>query len=236
MKKILYVLLAVLLFQSCSRNNYIVAPPFTSVNKVFLLEKGENLKAVNEKLGLEPFDIVNGGGDVLLCYYNYRVLERRIAILNPNDRKDDADANDLNMSSEKGQLYGEDFYTEWKRLYVFFEKGKMASYITSDGLKDANYITLVNGTIKLLTDNDLNFSHFSKVSNGANVLPSQVPAVKQENNKKPVDQNLSTGSVSEEKDRDIINNILFPVHHPIDFEKKNRAKKINNSGFKLRIF
>ena len=52
-------------------------------------------------------------------------------------------------------------------------------------------------------------------------------------NDPPTDLNLYPNSPGY---RLILNNILFPVHHPIDFEKKNRAKKINNSGFKLRIF
>ena len=57
-------------------------------------------------------------------------------------------------------MTGAKFYTEWKKLYVFFKDGKLASFITSDGLKDANYLMLVNGSIKLLSENDLDFSHF----------------------------------------------------------------------------
>ena len=58
-----------------SLNNSLIGymGPFT--NECF------HLSTVNDKLYVEPYDIVSGG-DIFLCYYNYRLLERKIPIAN----------------------------------------------------------------------------------------------------------------------------------------------------------
>ena len=78
---------------------------------------------------------------------------------------------------------------------------------------------LVNGSIKLLSENDLDFSHFSKNSNIN--LSGQI------------NQNSSNNL---DKDRDIIENMLFPVQYNKEFEFSRENNKIKNSDVKLRLF
>ena len=152
--KYLYLLLIALVISSCTSRNFVVAPSFTNVQKISSLEKDQNLQEVNNLLNVEPYDIVSGG-DIFLCYYNYRLLERKIPIANSNKNRSINDLDSQSLNSELSQITGAKFYTEWKKLYVFFKDGKLASFITSDGLNDANYLMLVNGSIKLLSEKDL---------------------------------------------------------------------------------
>ena len=216
--KYLYSFLIALMISSCTSRNFVVAPSFTNVQKISSLEKDQNLQEVNNLLNVEPYDIVSGG-DIFLCYYNYRLLERKIPIANSNKNRSINDLDSQSLNSELSQMTGAKFYTEWTKLYVFFKDGKLASFITSDGLKDANYLMLVNGSIKLLSENDLDFSHFSKNSNIN--LSGQI------------NQNSSNNL---DKDRDIIENMLFPVQYNKEFEFSRENNKIKNSDVKLRLF
>jgi hypothetical protein len=211
-----FILISIFI-SSCTSRNFVVAPSFTSVDKITLLEPGQNLNEVNGKLNVEPYDIVSGG-DIFLCYYNYRLLERKIPIANSNKNRSINDVDSLNLSSELSQTTGIKFYTEWKKLFVFFKDGKLVSFITSDGLNDANYLMLVNGSIKLLSENDLDFSHFSKNSNFN--LSGQV----------------NNSNNNSNKDRDIIENILFPINYKKEFDFKRKDNKVKNSNLNLRLF
>ena len=215
--KISNFILISIFISSCTSRNFVVAPTFTSVDKITLLEPGQNLNEVNGKLSVEPYDIVSGG-DIFLCYYNYRLLERKIPIANSNKNRSINDVDSLSLSSELSQTKGIKFYTEWKKLFVFFKDGKLVSFITSDGLNDANYLMLVNGSIKLLSENDLDFSHFSKNSNFN--LSGQV----------------NNSNNNSNKDRDIIENILFPINYKKEFDFKRKDNKVKNSNLNLRLF
>ena len=135
----------------CDPNSNIALHIFLERFATFLLSRLWPSHLLYNLLNVEPYDIVSGG-DIFLCYYNYRLLERKIPIANSNKNRSINDLDSQSLNSELSQITGAKFYTEWKKLYVFFKDGKLASFITSDGLKDANYLMLVNGSIKLLSD------------------------------------------------------------------------------------
>ena len=88
-----FILISIFI-SSCTSRNFVVAQSFTSVDKITLLEPGQNLNEVNGKLNVEQYDIVSGG-DIFLCYYNYRLLERKIPIANSNKNRSINDVDSL---------------------------------------------------------------------------------------------------------------------------------------------
>lgn len=147
-----------ILFSSCSQSKFVVAPPFTDVEKISKIESGQSVDDVNKKLGIKPYDVLYLKDGGLMCYYNYRLLDRKINI--DNSTKNRNSGSGATLSSKISQKVGEPFYTEWRRIYVNFQDGKLTNYVTDAGLEDANYIQLVNGTIRLLSKEDLSMENF----------------------------------------------------------------------------
>jgi hypothetical protein len=196
--------------QSCSRNTFVVAPPFTNVKKITQLTKGMTFTEVSTTLGIDPYDVVYTNETESLCYYNYRILDRKIPILNSTESQTESQIDSLNLSSDASQVYGKKFYSEWKKLYVSFKDGKLVNFISSTGLSEAKYILFVNGQIKLLSKKDLEFSHFSKT----NTLIYGAPAI-----------GTAVNASSSNKDTDVIENLLLPLNYDGTFKKNNESKK-----------
>ena len=160
--------IVVLTTVSCIQSKFIVAPPFTNVEKLSNIEIGQTKDDVNKALGIQPYDLLYLNEGSFLCYYNYRLVGRRVNIDNSiKNRNGGSD----HMSSNKSQTHGEPFYTEWKKVYVNFKDGKVTHYTTDAGLRNSSYIQLVNGTIKLLDKKDLKLENFyeSSISSGVNI-------------------------------------------------------------------
>ena len=196
--------------QSCSRNTFVVAPPFTNVKKITQLTKGMTFAEVSTTLGIDPYDVVYTNETESLCYFNYRILDRKIPVLNSIDSQTESQIDSLNLSSDAAQVYGKKFYSEWKKLYVSFKDGKLINFISSTGLSEANYILLVNGQIKLLSKKDLEFSHFSK----PNILTNGAAST-----------GTGANATSTNKDYDAIENLLLPLNYDGTFKKNTESKK-----------
>jgi hypothetical protein len=154
-----FLLLATgILFARCSQSKFVVAPPFTNVDKIAKIETGQSKDDVNNVLGIKPFDILYMNNGDYLCFYNYRLEERRINIDNSSKNRDSGSGSTL--SSEGGQTTGDAFYTEWRRVYINFKDNKVTHFTTDAGLEGANYIQLVNGTIRLLSKQELKVENF----------------------------------------------------------------------------
>ena len=151
---------------SCVQSKFIVAPPFTNVEKISNIETGQSKDDVNKELGIQPYDLLYLNNGDFLCYYNYRLVGRRVNI--DNSRKNQEKGSD-HMSSNKAQTNGEPFYTEWRKVYINFKDGKVTHYTTDTGLRNSSYIQLVNGMIKLLNKEDLKLENFHERNNGSGV-------------------------------------------------------------------
>lgn len=152
------VVLIGMLFTGCSQSKFVVAPPFTNVDKISKIETGQSKEDINTTLGIKPFDILYLNDGNFMCYYNYRLEERRINIDNSSKNRDTGSG--ATLSSDEAQTAGEPFYTEWRRVYINFKDGKVTHYTTDAGLRGANYIQLVNGTIRLLNKQELKIENF----------------------------------------------------------------------------
>jgi len=211
-KKLVFVLLiSVVLLEGCANKNFVVAPTFTNVKKISTLQMGQSLNEVNQSLGIYPFDVITLSEGDLICQYKYRIMERRIPMSNGGEFHRFTEADSMSLSSELAQTYGKVFYTDWKDLYVSFKGGKLVSYTTTSGLERANYILLVNGAIKLLKDKPLEFSHFTE-NNAMQFF---------------VDPKSSYGIGGDQKDRNIVDKILFPL------EKDGKFKTFGKSTTKF---
>lgn len=208
--KLLLFSTVILLSMSCSRRTFVVAPPFTDVKKILSLQNGMSMDDVNKNLGIDAYDVLflSGGGSV--CYYNYRLKDRKININNSIDPHDlSAESKDKNLSSDKGQTYGTPFFSEWKKLYCTFKDGKLTDFVSITGVEDANYLLLVNGSIKLLSSKPLEYSHFTKAT--PNYLFGG-------------DSKLGAGT-GDNKDRDIIDGVLFPLRNDGSFKASTPPRK-----------
>jgi hypothetical protein len=152
------LILSGFLITSCSQSKFIVAPPFTDVEKISTIETGQSKDDVNKTLGIKPYDLLYLNEGDFLCYYNYRLVGRKVNI--DNSIKNRTKGSGATLSSNKAQTAGEPFYTEWRKVYINFKDGKVTHYTTDAGLRNSNYIQLVNGTIKLLNKEDIKLNNF----------------------------------------------------------------------------
>jgi len=152
------LILSGFLITSCSQSKFIVAPPFTDVEKISTIETGQSKDDVNKTLGIKPYDLLYLNEGDFLCYYNYRLVGRKVNI--DNSIKNRTKGSGATLSSNKAQTTGEPFYTEWRKVYINFKDGKVTHFTTDAGLRNSNYIQLVNGTIKLLNKEDIKLNNF----------------------------------------------------------------------------
>jgi hypothetical protein len=200
-------LVLVMISAGCNMSKFVVAPPFTDVEKIGKVEIGKSYDEVNQSLGIKPYDVLYLNDGNQLYYYNYRLLERKINVT--NSRIKAVKGTNDNLSSQVAQTFGEPFYTEWRRLYVNFIDGKVANFTTDSGLKNANYIALVNGSIKLLSSTDLKLNHF--------FTPNQ-NMIFGENGNIIRNEDTQNGNLD-------IDKILFPLKYNGSFEP-NKSNKI----------
>lgn len=152
MKNCLLTCSICLLLSSCG--SIWIAPPYTDSEKIVALKPTMDIAAVNEKLGIPPFDIyhLQGDGNAVLVY-NYRLKNRRFLYGNENKRHDET-------SQTAGKLWYSD---ESYLVYVLFEEGKMKSLITDAGRDNSEGLLITNNTIQLLTKDELELYELAKM-------------------------------------------------------------------------
>lgn len=198
-----------LIMFSCAQSKFVVAPPFTDVEKITKLEVGQSKEKVNEVLGIMPYDILYLNDGNVVYFFNYRLLDRKIGI---DNSRENIEKNAKTLSSKESQTKGDIFYSHWKRLYICFKNNSLTHFVTDTGLEDANYLELVNGTIKLLNSKNLELNNF--------YVPSNV-----------VISNSSASNVSnsvENKSLDI-EKLLFPLDKHGRFLKTENLRKKQSS-------
>ena len=75
------LILSGFLITSCSRSRFIVAPPFTDIEKISTIETGQSKDEVNKALGIQPYDLLYLNEGDFLCYYNYRLVGRKVNVI-----------------------------------------------------------------------------------------------------------------------------------------------------------
>lgn len=224
--KFVFILsISMLILESCANKNFLVAPTFTNVKKISSLQLGQSLNDVNQVLGIYPYDVITLSEGDLICQYKYRIMERKIPLSNRGEFHRFTEADSLSLSSELAQTYGKVFYTDWKDLYVSFKGGKLVSYTSTSGFERANYILLVEGTIKLLKEKPLQYSHFGVSNFSSNTQLNMGDKAKKNTQFYLEGKPYNCSSALSDSSILDINKILFPLDKDGKFKSFGKTSK-----------
>ncbi len=136
MKKFLMLGLLPFLLDSCTVMKG-VAPPYTNMDKICMINMGMTLSEVNGVLGIEPYNVLHSQKDGTAIYlYNYRIKDRRVILPESEIKRKEL------VRSEKFQTGGETWYQiSPNSLYVVFKNGGVVGLYTDQGLDESNRIT-----------------------------------------------------------------------------------------------
>jgi hypothetical protein len=139
------------LLSSCSITKfYNYALPFTNVEKIISLNKGETISEVNSKLGINPYNVLHLSEDgSMVLIYHYRTQQRKLESKNfiqPEERQ-------AYLESDEYQNGGKLVYRlDVEKVCVFFRNGRMVSYITTDGFNSSEFQLYFNHQLKLISE------------------------------------------------------------------------------------
>lgn len=144
MKKLINLILLTILLSACS-SNYVILPQLTDVESILHLRKGMSMETVNDTLKAAPFDVLasSTNGNVVVQYqyrHPYRIF------LYKKDR---------DLLSKAAQRDGYKINMEVSQLFVSFYHGRLASYISSNGLKNGERILLTGNNLLIIDDENL---------------------------------------------------------------------------------
>ncbi len=139
--RLLILVLLVGLFSSCTMQKKM--PYYTEPALIINLKKGMSVSQVEATLQAPPFDVymVNKTGGSIFTY-KYRLKKRA---MNYSDE----------LNSANSQTAGTVTYDEASTLYVYYENGQLASYISDMGRKDGKQLLLSGNIIQLVNKDQL---------------------------------------------------------------------------------
>jgi len=153
-------LIGTLLFSSCAK---LVAPPYSTVEKIVRINPGMTAAEVSSTLGIPPFDLYHMAGDGSTVHlYFYKVKERKnkgCSLL----MKD-------YYSKEENLTVGNSYYTTEKKLYVLFQNGKVASLVTETGREDSEDLLVQNNTIQFIAKSNRHALNYEKLELGQQLI------------------------------------------------------------------
>lgn len=163
-KFILPVLIAtVALFTSCAK---MVAPPYSTVEKIAKINNGMTSSEVSSTLGIPPFDIyhMSGDGSTIHVYW-YKVKERK-------NKGCSLFMTDF-YNKEENLTVGNSHYTKEQRVYVLFQNGKVSSLVTDTGLENSVDLIVGNNTIQFVSKSGrhaFNYYNYEKLELGQQLI------------------------------------------------------------------
>lgn len=160
MKALLYAGAIALLMSSCAQ---MVAPPYTTVEKIARINPGMSYSDVSSTLGVPPFDIYHMSGDGSTVHlFNYKLKERR-------NKGCSLFMRDF-YSKEENLTTGSSFYTEEQKVYVLFDKGKVSGMVTDAGRDDSEDLLVQNNTIQFIAKNERHALLYEKLDMGESLI------------------------------------------------------------------
>lgn len=150
MKKILLLsFLASLLLNSCT---YWIVPQYTSVEKITKIQPGMTMDQVKATLGIPPYEVyhVQSDGSSVLVY-NYRQLDRKMVL--PSNAKKAADLKATEAAQTNGSAH---FKDKAQKIYVLFDKMKVKSMITTEGLNSSEFVLVKNNNLSVISKKEYN--------------------------------------------------------------------------------
>ncbi|MFA8300935.1 MAG: hypothetical protein ACEPOV_12280 [Hyphomicrobiales bacterium] len=100
---------------------------------------------VNTTLGIKPYNLLHRNDSTSLFVYNYKLKNREVDnIGNFNNY----------IHREKSQTEGDDWFVSPSKFYVLYEKERLSTLITQNGLENAEYLLLKNNNLFLVSQSD----------------------------------------------------------------------------------
>lgn len=158
--KNLFYLSAIVLFSSCAK---MVAPPYSTVEKIVRITPGMTASQVTTALGIPPFDIYHmSAAGSTVHIYNYKLKERK-------NKGCSLFMMDF-YAQEQNLTVGQTFYTKEQLLYVLFDKGKVSSLLTDAGRDDSVDLLVHNNTIQFIAKTERHALLYEKLELGQKLV------------------------------------------------------------------
>jgi len=160
MKRLLILLSFSSLLASCAQ---MVAPPYTTVEKIARVNPGMSYSEVATTLGIPPFDIYHMSGDGSTVHiFNYKLKERK-------NKGCGLFMKDY-YAKEDNLTTGGSFYTTEQKIYVLYNNGKLASMISDAGREDSENLIVQNNTIQFLAKTERHGLMYEKLDMGESLI------------------------------------------------------------------
>lgn len=152
MKRIGLVLGAVLVLgaTSCTSNQFLVSPPFTTTTEIANLTSGMTRAEAESALGIPAYEVLSMVDGDLWVSYNYRVASYLTPITNYANGLgvSGSDAQPVSVDSPAAKNQGTLQYGDWGVLYVLYSEGKLATTITQAGQGNSNDLEVLQASLK----------------------------------------------------------------------------------------
>lgn len=141
MKKVFTLLAATItvasLLTSCVST--VQVPKFASIEQVIDLKLGSSLPEVVSTLGSKPYNIYSNQKDGYVIYiYKYKLVERAVRPSLINYRGGETTGTEVYNSNEQN-------------LFLLFKEGKLESFVTTEGRKDAAAYIMIDNTLHTIS-------------------------------------------------------------------------------------
>lgn len=151
-KRFGFVLGALLLLgaTSCTSNQFLVSPPFTTTAEIANLAAGMSRAEAEGALGIPAYEVLSMVDGDLWVSYNYRVASYIAPITNYANGLSvgGADAQPVSVDAPSARNQGTLQYGDWGVLYVLYSDGKLASSITQAGQGTSNDLEVLQASLK----------------------------------------------------------------------------------------
>jgi hypothetical protein len=136
-----FLIVLLLFLSACKTSSVIQQSKFTSINNIIDLKINYTLNEVASTLGSKPQNVYSNQSEGYAIYtYNYKLIERKV--------------NPKLINKPGGETTGTEVYAGKEHtLYLIFKNGRLESYATTNGRKDANPLVLMNNTLYTITNN-----------------------------------------------------------------------------------
>lgn len=141
----------------------LVAPPYSTVDKIVRINPGMTASEVSSTLSIPPFDVYHMAGDGSTVHlYFYKVKERK-------NKGCSLFMKDF-YSKEENLTVGSSYYTKEKKLYVLYQNGKVSSLVTESGRDDSEDLLVQNNTIQFIAKTNRHALNYEKLELGQQLI------------------------------------------------------------------
>lgn len=143
-------ILLILAATSCTSNQLLVSPPFTTTSEIANLSTGMSREEAESALGIPAYEVLSMVDGDLWVSYNYRVTSYIAPVTNyayglsVGGEDNQPVSVDAPSARNRGTLH----YGDWGVLYVLYSDGQLKSSITQSGEGKSNDLEVLQASLK----------------------------------------------------------------------------------------